>query len=456
MTLGVLAPAPDARSERVSNGVDDSILPVFESEVSGAGGLREEGRFWVAGVGFWKPVGTFSGEFCALESMFPPDGRCFLKPVICRACRPMKPRNFDIPVRNKQHLVRHYISKNDLLTFLIPIKSHGDIQSRRLDWSPIGAALSGAVRGWAMVDIRLMQAAVAVAEELSFSRAADRLNITQPALSKQISELEDRVGHPLFDRSTQSVTLTDAGAAFVEHARVSLAAAERAVHDARVAAFGSEAMLSIGKTPYADPYITAAMISVRLPLFTNLHVRFSSHYSSESIKLLRSGELDLAVVMGLHEYAGVTASTIGEEPLYVALCSSDSLCSKRELTLGDLGGRPWAVLERIVNHSLHDRLHKAAAEDGVHPTEVQHILQAEEAAALILQNDSIALLPKFSAWRISDGIVTLRPLRDERLMLKTFLVARPDESSRLVAEFVKATIRRLKRTPMQGRLALVS
>jgi DNA-binding transcriptional LysR family regulator len=305
-----------------------------------------------------------------------------------------------------------------------------------------------------MVDIRLMQAAVAVAEELNFSRAAQRLNITQPGLSKQIAELEERLGYPLFDRSTQSVTLTDAGAAFVEHARNSLASAERAVHSSRAAAFGSEAMLNVGKTPYADPYITAAMHSVRLPLFTNLHVRLSSHYSNECMKLLRSGELDLAVVMGFQDYVGVTASKLSEEPFYVALCSSDRLCAKRELKLSDLSGRRWALLERNVNHSVYDRIQKAMSEDGAHPTEVQHILQAEEAAALILQDDSVALLPKFAAWRISDDIVTLRPLRDERLVLKTFLVARPDEQSRLVAEFVKATARRINRTPKQGRLPL--
>jgi DNA-binding transcriptional LysR family regulator len=175
----------------------------------------------------------------------------------------------------------------------------------------------------------------------------------------------------------------------------------------------------------------------------NLHVRLSSHYSNESLKLLRSGELDLAVVMGVQEYSGVTASKISEEPFYVALCNSDRLCSKREPKLSDLSGRPWALLEQNVNHSVYDRLQKAMAEDGIHPTEVQHILQAEEAAALILQYDGIALLPKFAAWRISDSIVTLRPLQDERLLLKTFLVARPDEPSRLVAEFVKATAKRI-------------
>jgi DNA-binding transcriptional LysR family regulator len=68
-------------------------------------------------------------------------------------------------------------------------------------------------------EIRLMQAAIALAEELNFSRAAERLNLTQPALSKQIIELEGMLGFRLFERNHQNVELTDAGRAFVEEAR---------------------------------------------------------------------------------------------------------------------------------------------------------------------------------------------------------------------------------------------
>ena len=73
-----------------------------------------------------------------------------------------------------------------------------------------------------MIETRLMQAAVAVAEELNFSRAADRVGVTQPALSKQIAELEERVGCMLFVRSSQIKEVTAAGAAFVQHAREAL------------------------------------------------------------------------------------------------------------------------------------------------------------------------------------------------------------------------------------------
>ena len=305
-----------------------------------------------------------------------------------------------------------------------------------------------------MMEVRLMQAAVALAEELNFSRAAHRLTITQPALSKQIAELEERVGLPLFDRSSQGVQTTEAGAAFVEHARLALSSADRAVHNARAASLGSETILMIGRSPNVDPFITSTMMAIRLPLFPQLQLRFSSHYSSESLRRLRSGEIDLAIAIGMKEEVGVSAVQVDEEPFYVALPSSDPLCLKRELGVKDLSNRRLALFERQVNPLIVDRVLKTFAEEQVHPAEVQYFIQPEEAAALVLQRSSLALLTKTAAWRVSDEIITIRPLGDERLMLRTFLAARPDEQSRLVSEFVRATVRRLSPPPRQVPLAL--
>jgi DNA-binding transcriptional LysR family regulator len=305
-----------------------------------------------------------------------------------------------------------------------------------------------------MIEIRHMQAAVAVADELNFSRAANRVGVTQPALSKQIAELEEHVGCSLFIRSSQNVEVTAAGAAFVEHARVALLSLERAVHSARAAALGSDTILMIGQSPNIDPYITSTMHSVRLPLFPNLELRFSSHYSSDALKLLRSGEIDLAVVIGIHEDASVSAMKISEEPFYVALPSSDPLSAKKELRVGDLADRRLALFERQVNPPVHDRFQKVLADDHVIPAEIQYFIQPEEAANLLLQRDSLALLLRMGAWRISDGSITIRPLRDERLLLRTYLAARSDDKSRLVSKFVQATVKRLSPHPRQAQLEL--
>lgn len=89
-----------------------------------------------------------------------------------------------------------------------------------------------------MLELRLLQAATTVADERNVTRAADRLSLTQPALRKQIAELEERVGFVLFERTSQRFSITPAGAAFVEHAKIALVEIERAVHSGRAAALG--------------------------------------------------------------------------------------------------------------------------------------------------------------------------------------------------------------------------
>jgi DNA-binding transcriptional LysR family regulator len=102
-------------------------------------------------------------------------------------------------------------------------------------------------------DIKLMEAAIALTEELNFSRAAQKLHITQPALTKRIAELEDRLGVPLFARDHQMVEVNDSARAFVEEARL-WCSMERAFQAARRAARGVDVVLNISKSPYTDPF----------------------------------------------------------------------------------------------------------------------------------------------------------------------------------------------------------
>lgn len=103
--------------------------------------------------------------------------------------------------------------------------------------------------------MKYMKAAIAVAEELSFSRAAKRLHLSQPAITKYIAELEEMLGVILFLRDHHVVSLTDAGRAYVEHARIAVLHADRAVQAARAAGHDTEMILNVGRSPYADPSI---------------------------------------------------------------------------------------------------------------------------------------------------------------------------------------------------------
>ena len=161
----------------------------------------------------------------------------------------------------------------------------------------------------------------------------------------------------------------------------------------------------------------------------------SSHFSSEALRMLLAGDADVALTLGLQEQSGVSSNRIAMETFFVALANDDPLCERREIKVNDLHHRRLALLERHVNPPVYDRMQQLFASEAVHPSEVQHIQQAEEAAALILQTGCIALLTKTGAWRISDGLLTLHPLQDERLQLNTYISVRLEEDSRLISEF---------------------
>jgi DNA-binding transcriptional LysR family regulator len=146
-------------------------------------------------------------------------------------------------------------------------------------------------------DLKYMRAAIAVAEELSFSRAAKRLHISQPAVTKYISELEELLGVALFIRDHHVVTLTESGRAYVAEARIAVLHADRAVQAARAAGQDTEMILNVGRSPYADPFYTSTLLTMRLPLFPRLRLNLSSGFSCDLVREVLTGELDAAVVI---------------------------------------------------------------------------------------------------------------------------------------------------------------
>ncbi len=111
------------------------------------------------------------------------------------------------------------------------------------------------------IEIRLLVAIVTLSEELNFTRAAKRLGITQSGLSRRVGSLEKKHRIKLFERDHANVVLTEAGRVFVEEAKLSLMHDERAIEVAKAVSEGVESVLTIGRSPYADPFLTSALLS---------------------------------------------------------------------------------------------------------------------------------------------------------------------------------------------------
>jgi len=305
-------------------------------------------------------------------------------------------------------------------------------------------------------ETRSMQAAIVLAEELNFSRAAKRLHIEQSMLSRLIAKLESDVGLQLFVRNHQNVEITEAGRRFVEEARHSVLHAERAVLNATAASHGAEEILNFGKSAFTDPFLVTTLQSVRLPLFPGLKVKLWSSYSQELAHKVAAGELDMALVTSVPDAPTLSFLTVAETPLYIALSKEDPLADREELHLENLRSCEWILLGSYVNPHVFEMIRTVASDKGVVAHGQHYVMTAEEASALVLAQKGVAFLPRDAAWRIASEGIAMRPLVEEQLKLVTRLATRSDNKNRLVSEYVRATWRKLSSIapPQQGSLPL--
>jgi DNA-binding transcriptional LysR family regulator len=184
-------------------------------------------------------------------------------------------------------------------------------------------------------ETKYMESAIALSEELSFTRAARRVHISQPLLTRNIADLEATLGFPLFERDRRTVTVNDAGRAYVEQARLALLYGERAFQAARAVMQDAEVMLNIGKSPYTDPFLTSILLSIQLPLYPQLRIELSSQFSCDLVHELLAGSLDLAIATEPPESPLLTTVKVAESPFYIAMGSLRSSVTPTALRHGD-------------------------------------------------------------------------------------------------------------------------
>jgi len=305
-------------------------------------------------------------------------------------------------------------------------------------------------------DIRLLQSAILLAEELHFSRAAERLNMSQSALSKQIFKLERGLGFQLFTHSHHVAELTEAGRVFIVEAREVVSHAERAVLSARAVLDGSNEILNIGKSSYTEPILISALLSIRLSLFPEMRVKLWSNYSVELARQVTAGTLDLAVTTGIPPKPQLSLLTIADNPYYIAMRAEDELAMYREVSLDQMHKRNWIIFGKHTNAHLYESIEAVSGERRVSPSDSYYFTSPEEASELIREHRGLAFLPPAAAWRIARDGITIRPLSEPRLRLITSLAMLAESRSRLVNEFVKAAGRKFDviSQSVQGKLPL--
>jgi DNA-binding transcriptional LysR family regulator len=192
------------------------------------------------------------------------------------------------------------------------------------------------------MDLRELRYFVAVAEELHFGRAAARLHMTQPPLSRAIKQLETDLGAVLLDRSPRGVALTAAGAALHEEARALLGRADEA--RARVAAAAGPATITIGTLADSAEQVGTRLAAAYREHHPGVRVRIREAGMTDPTTGLRAGLVDVALTRVPFEDAGIVTHVLRTDPVGVVLRADDPLAGRASVHSTDLADRPWFQL----------------------------------------------------------------------------------------------------------------
>ncbi len=262
------------------------------------------------------------------------------------------------------------------------------------------------------IDLRQLRYFVAVSEELNFSRAALRLHISQPPLSRQIQQLEDQLGVQLFVRSKTGVTLTKAGLAFLPEVKLTLLQVEKAIAAARATRGTDSGKFVVG-------YTTVFERSAIPDVMEDLHQRYPDwqfltrgNHSINLVREVKNGTIDAAFI-GLHtDVQDLAVEKIIDDPLVVAMPSAHRLAQKRSISFNDLRDEPIFWFERRLNPGFYDHCqaffnHIDFKLNAIPEPPDHHIM-----LGLIAEGKGVALVPS-SLQQIKRQGVIFRKLKEE-------------------------------------------
>jgi DNA-binding transcriptional LysR family regulator len=295
------------------------------------------------------------------------------------------------------------------------------------------------------MELRHLRYFVAVAEELHFRRAAERLHVAQPAVSEQVRKLEEELGVRLFDRTQRSVSLTHAGGALLEEARRVLQQAEVAQMAARNARDRATTWLRIGYPPDLLPACVSRAMQHFAASAPRVEISLETGPAIRLIGEVRAQRLD-AVVVGLPApTSGLRAAPAGHQRIVAALPVTHPRAVAPAISLERLAPERLIVLPRDTNPAFHNAITSICRDAGLSPTlaEVAEP-QVEHALLAVASGAGMALLPESAAERHVAAGVRFLPLEHAEPAFETVVLTRPDSEYLATAGFLRALSRAAK------------
>jgi DNA-binding transcriptional LysR family regulator len=285
------------------------------------------------------------------------------------------------------------------------------------------------------MELRHLRYFVAVAEELSFRRAAERLHLAQPPLSAQIKTLESELGVRLFERSTRSVKLTPAGRLFLDEARTVLITAEQAEQRVRNAAHGLVGTLRIGVLAPAATGRLARILRSYRQQFPGVQFSLHEATSVEQLQRLRSGELDVGLLRPPVTFPELESYFLDESPMVLAAPAGHRLTKLREIKWRDFHNETLVLIHPSLQHGYYDTFLNLCALAGATPIVGQYANDVHSKIWLISAGFGVAPTTKTIAEVKRPGL-TFRELPPGLPLVQTLVVWKHSNTSPILQNFL--------------------
>lgn len=287
------------------------------------------------------------------------------------------------------------------------------------------------------VELRHLRAFVAVAEELHFGRAAARLYLAQPALTKQIQQLEVTLGVKLLERSSRSVALTPPGVAFLDEARRTLDQTRRAIDAALRSARGESGRLRIGFSATAPHGAFPHVIRNFREQYPDVRLELSELWSADQAEGLLADRLDL----GFANEPAVASDLLDRQPvqqdsIVVAVPTGHELAEREYVQLGELAHESFITFPRSTAPGYFDQLIAACQRAGFSPRMSQEVMEVPATLSLVAAGLGVALLPSAMRTLRREG-VTYAGIADEPPIVSTVIAWRRGNASPTVRRFLE-------------------
>jgi DNA-binding transcriptional LysR family regulator len=288
------------------------------------------------------------------------------------------------------------------------------------------------------MQLRRLRYFVAVAEELHFGRAAERLGMCQPPLSQQIRKLEEEVGAPLLrrGRGRARVQLTEAGETLLPEARRILEHVDQTVRSTQRAGRGEIGTLRVGFIGSASCNVLPGILQAFRARFPNVTLALHEQPTDEQLQALRTARIDVGLLRPPVADASIRAELIFREPLVLALPASHPLAARVRAPLRAFADELFVLLPRRLGPSLYDQIVLTCRRAGFSPRAGQEAVEMHTIVSLVAAGMGVALLPASFRNVRRLGVVYVEP-EEPTAQVEMALAWRRDNPSPVLSRFVE-------------------